>query len=433
MIEKISKLSNLFLERAKNKRVRIISHHDTDGITSAAIMAKTLSRLDIPFSVKIIKQLEKEIIDELNQEDVNLFLDLGSASFSYLKNLENVFILDHHEVIEEVPENINIINPYLEKEENINGSSVAYLFSKSISENNKDLAYLGVIGMVGDTMEQNLSKFSNSILNDAEVLIKRGLLFYPATRPVHKVLEFSSVFIPGVTGSSKGAIELLREAGIERINGEYKSLIELDEEEQSKLITSIVLRTKTHDNLIGNIYLIKLYNKLEDVRELSAMINACSRLGEPEVAFSLCLGNEKARKKAQSIYTTYKQYIINALNCVSSIKKIEGRDYIILNAKDQIKDTIIGTIASILSSSHLYDTGTIIVAMAYSQDKVKVSARITGRKGKNLRELIDSVAKEVGGEAGGHPAAAGCIISKENEDKFIETLKKKLEIELVKI
>ena len=37
--------------------------------------------------------------------------------------------------------------------------------------------------------------------------------------------------------------------------------------------------------------------------------------------------------------------------------KIEGKGYIILNAKNQIKDTIIGTIASILSFSKKFKEG----------------------------------------------------------------------------
>ncbi len=36
----------LFLEKIKEKEVFIISHFDTDGITSAAIMIKTLKEID---------------------------------------------------------------------------------------------------------------------------------------------------------------------------------------------------------------------------------------------------------------------------------------------------------------------------------------------------------------------------------------------------
>ena len=94
-----------------------------------------------------------------------------------------------------------------------------------------------------------------------------------------------------------------------------------------------------------------------------------------------------------------------------------------------------GTIASILSNSPSYEEGTIIITMAYYDNKVKVSSRIAGRNGntRNLREILDVVIKEVGGEVGGHEFAAGCIINREKEEFFIETLKKNLEIEMVKV
>ncbi len=454
MLEKIKSLAPEIT--AQDKKITIISHYDTDGICSAAIMAKALERLDKNFSVKIIKQLEKEIIKNLPKDRILIFLDLGSGNLEHINKLKNIiYIIDHHE-IEENPnlaENIKIINPHLYNKENLCGACLTYLFAKEISNENKDLANLAVIGMVGDLLEKNIGKIGNSIINDAEMLIKKGLLLYPATRPLNKTLEFNSaMFIPGVTGSSTGSINLLREAGIEKKNGEYKNLIELNEEEMSKLITGILLRRneKNIEDFIGNIYLVKFFNQLEDARELSAMINACSRLDHSNVAFSLCLGSKKARKKAEKIYANYKQHLISGLNCVSNLKtsksrdfdsrqksniseKIEGDNYVIINAKNNIKDTIIGTIASILSMSSYYKEGTAIITMAHNKDKIKISARIAGRNGRNIREVLDSVAKEVGGESGGHAMAAGCLIHKSKEKEFIDLLQKRLEVELIKI
>ena len=220
-------------------------------------------------------------------------------------------------------------------------------------------------------------------------------------------------------------------------DGKYKSLIELNEEEMSKLITAILLRRSDKDieDFIGNIYLVKFLNKLEDARELSAIINACSRLEHGNVALSLCMGNKTARKKAEEIYLEYKRHLIDGLNLVSNIKKIEGSDYVIINAKENIKDSVIGTIASILSMSSIYKKGTMIITMAHNGNKIKISGRIVGRNGdgRNIREILDSVVAEIGGESGGHALAAGCLISREKEKEFIELLKKRLEIELVKI
>jgi single-stranded DNA-specific DHH superfamily exonuclease len=141
----------------------------------------------------------------------------------------------------------------------------------------------------------------------------------------------------------------------------------------------------------------------------------------------------QARKEAETVHVKYKQHIISGLDFVSKTDKIEGKGFVIINAKSRIKDTIIGTIASILSNSSLYEEGTIVTTMAYYEDKLKVSARNVGRNGRNVRAILASAVKEVGGEVGGHEFAAGCIVHQEKEKKFIEALKKNFEVELVKI
>ena len=438
MEEKIKSVVEKFLEKSKDKEIQIISHFDTDGITSATIMMQTLKKLDKKFSVKIIKRLENEFIYNLPKNKLTLFLDLASGSLNQIKNsgLKNVFIIDHHEITQEVPEEISIVNPELHDKQKISSSCLTYLFCKQIAPENKEFAKLAVLGMIGDLLEKNIDKINNQILKDCEVIKKRGLLLYPSTRPLNKTLEFcSNPYIPGVSGNIKGVLELLREVGLNPVNGKYKSLIELNEEEMSKIVTAIMLRNPKTKNkeIIGDIFLIKLFNKLEDARELSTMINACSKLGQSEIAIQFCMEIPKAKKKAGAVYVKYKQLLISGLKFISETEKINGNGFVIINAKNQIKDTMVGTIASILSNSALYEEGTIITTMAYYDDKIKVSSRIAGKSRRNIREILSRVMKTIGGEVGGHEFAAGCMITREKEQEFIDNLKKNLEIELVKI
>ena len=427
-----------FLERIKNKEIVVVSHFDTDGITSAAIMTQVLKKLDKKFSVKIIKSLEEDFILSLPKNKIILFLDLASASLDYIKKakLEDVFIIDHHEVVQKIPEGVNIINPWFNNKEKISSAGLVYLFSKEINPENKKFAKLAVLGMIGDLMESSIDSLDDKMFNEGDIKKRSGLLIYPSTRPINKILEYSSQpYIPGVTGNPSGITELLREVGIEPSNGKYKSLIELNDDEMKRLTTSIILRnpkTKNRD-IIGNIFLIKFFNKLEDARELSATVNACSRLGKTETALRFCLEIPSSKKDAGEVHAQYKQHIISGLEFASKTQKIEGRGFVIINARDEIKDTIVGTIASILSNSSLYEEGTIIVTMAYYENKIKVSARNVGRNGRNVREILYNVMKEVEGEVGGHEFAAGCLIQREDEKKFIEALKKELELEIIKI
>ncbi len=427
-----------FLKKTENKEILIMSHFDTDGITSASIIISTLKRLDRKFSIRILKNLEEKTIKGLPKDKIIFFLDLASGSLEHIKNnnLKDVFIIDHHEISQKIPENVRIINPHLTNKQKISTSGLAYLFAKQIIPEAKELSKLAILGMIGDCLEKEIDSLNHGILEESGVQRKRGLLIYPSTRPLNRVLEYSSnPYIPEVTGNLKGVLEILRESGIIPERGKYKSIMELDEKEMKNLTTSILLRNpkiKSKD-LVGDIFLIKMFNKIEDARDLSAIINACSRSGRPELAIQYCLEIPKSKKEAELAHIKYKQNIITGLNFVQETKKIQGKGFVIINAQDNVKDTMIGTIASIISNSSIYEEGTIITTMAYYEDKIKVSSRIVGRKGRNLRELLASVTNLTGGESGGHEHAAGCLISRKKEREFIDILKKNLEIELIKI
>ena len=228
-----------------------------------------------------------------------------------LKNKKTeIIILDHHEIPpqEDIPDNVTMIHPHLfNAREELASSALCYLFAKTLDEENKDLATLAIIGMIGDMLEKHKDKTYSKILKDAEVTIKTGLLLYPATRPIDRVLENSfGFYIPEVTGSYKGVLDLLREAGLEKSSKGYKSLAELTDEEMSNLTTAIMLKktdnsTPKESDSIGNIYLINFFNRLEDAREISALINACSRMDPPEIALGFCLENKALKEQAEKI------------------------------------------------------------------------------------------------------------------------------------
>lgn len=450
MLKEIGDIAKEFLEISKDKPIRIISHHDTDGITSAAILIKTLKRLDKKFSVRIVKGLDEETLKQefaRQPNEIILFSDLASGNLDHFQNLqEPVFILDHHEIDKtKLNANIKIINPQLTENPEDNtatGAGVCYLFAKSISPENQDLSSLAIIGLIGDRHETNLSKINQQIVADcADLEIKKGIAIYPATRPLRRALEWSTnPFIPGVTGSGPGALELLQETSIPY----DKTLLELSEQEMSKLITAVMVR-RAKDNqtedILGNLYILKFFNTKEDVREISTLVNACSRLGHSDIAISYCLENEPAKQQALDIYTRYKQELVSALKVAEKIDKIQGKGFTIIPAGKQIKDTIIGTICSMLSSSPSFENGNILIGMAETpENKIKISARIVGHEGRNLQELLEKTIEEfrkqnpdTSAEVGGHPMAAGCLIEKDKIDSFLDILKKELEIEIVKV
>ncbi|MEK6800647.1 MAG: DHH family phosphoesterase, partial [Nanoarchaeota archaeon] len=104
MFDKIELAVKRIDELSKNKRIKIISHFDTDGITSAAIFSKALARWGKTFSLEIVKGLDEEYIKCLSNDEILIFLDLASGSLNYLGNKKTeIFVFDHHEITQEIP------------------------------------------------------------------------------------------------------------------------------------------------------------------------------------------------------------------------------------------------------------------------------------------------------------------------------------------
>jgi RecJ-like exonuclease len=435
--------------------VKVIGHLDADGLAAVSIIVKAFIREGVKFSVSILKQTNVNSINELVKEDYEyfLFVDLGSGSLRLMAEMLNnrkVFVLDHHKCEDFKAKNILHINPFLfgiDGDVEVSGAGIAYLFAKELNEKNKDIAYIAIVGAIGDMQENKGFKGINKlILKDAvdsgRLEIKKGLsMFGIQTRPIHKVLQYSTEpYIPGVTGSEEGAISFLEEAGIDiKERGKYKRLVDLNEEDMKKLITMIIIKRlgseENPEDVIGQVYLLKDEDDdspTKDAREFSTLLNSCGRLHKFSLGIGACLGNKKLRKEAIDLLSDYKKEIISALDWFYTNKKkgniIERKGYVIINAEDKIKDTLIGTLASIISNSNIYDKNVIIISIAHTlEGDTKVSMRTNGNKDIDLRYVIGEVVKRVGGEGGGHKCAGGCLIPQEKEYEFVKVLQKVLD------
>lgn len=438
-------------KKLPNKHIKLISHLDCDGLTAAAIIIKALIRENLNFSTNIIKQIDTTILDELSKEEYNcyIFTDLGSGYLSKIEKKlpgKEIFVIDHHKP-EEIKNKIHHINPHnfkIDGDKDISGAGITYLFAKALNEQNKDLAHLAIIGAIGDIQEKKgFTGLNQKILEDAVISgkmeVKKGLsMFGSQTKPLHKVLEFSTEpYIPGITGNERGAVRFLNELGIniKDEKGKYKKLIHLNKEDMKKLVTGIILRRlgseKNPDDILGNVYLLAEEpeeSPTKDAREFSTLLNSCGRLRKPSLGIGTCLGNKKIKKEAINILSDYKQELIRSLNWFYSNrgneKIIEKDGYVIINAEDNAKDTMTGTLASIISRSNLYRDGTIILSMANTIDgNIKISLRLVGiNPDIDLRKIIKDIAKKIDAEeAGGHKQACGCLIPQEKEEGFIKT------------
>ena len=442
-IDKIAKITKALLAE---KNVKVVSHHDADGLTSAAIMIKALTREGANFELRVLKQLTETEIKRLDVSDNDLLvlLDLGSGQTESLRGIldkTQVLILDHHDPMRREHMNLLHINPLIFGEEEISGAMVTYLFVKALNKQNTDLIDLAVVGAIGDVMDNNwkLEGLGRKILEEAEMLgkitITHGLRLYGRnTRPVFKSVEYSSdITIPGVTGSESNAVQFLSELGIDLKEGEkWRKLKDLTEEEQKKLASAIIVERLNHglddaEDVFGEVYnLVGKPEDIQDVREFATLINACGRTGRFEVAIRLCLGDLTAIQDSWDIMEGYKKMISSGMSWLRSGNLDERKHVVVIDGGSRIDDAIIGTLSSISLSSGLVDAKKIIIGFADAGDgKVKVSARMSRHLSFNLRDIIVESAHAVKGEAGGHQFAAGGLIDVDKKEQFIKAVENK--------
>jgi len=438
------------LENAK--KVKIISHHDSDGIASAAIAKFTLERIGVPYEIVIKNQL---LPDDLigNEGLVYWFNDLGSSKMDVMRNIRGI-ITDHHTpAVKEVEykENGNEIyqfNPHLEGLDgglSQSGATTTFLFSLNVVGDVLGVSYLSVVGALGDLHDKRYRKL---IGTDREVMLlaqQSGLIevqndirfFGRSSKAVAYMLRFGNEpKIPELYDNPKKVYEILAKAGIGKEEGNKVTWLELDEEKRKTIIEEIkkVARENNIDeeSIFGEVYELKFEEKnsiLKDVRDFTSIINAASRRGYPEIGIDLCLFKRgESLKKALELYNDHADVLRKASKELEKIKPINMGNIYLYDFSDSLDNNITGTIATRIATHHSLPEDAIVLVMASMGEYKKVSGRINSQLAEklDLSDLMKVSAVEVGGSGGGHRNAAGALIPKGKEGEFLKKLYEKL-------
>lgn len=439
--------------------IRIISHIDADGISCACIMIKALTRSKRKFSLTFVSVLTEKIIASLAKEPYNYFVfcDMGTSHCGAIRKYmcgKNVFILDHHKPKYkkkgEDPENIQHLNPELygiDGTKETSAAGVAYFFAKEMSQMNKELAYIAVLGAIGDCQEDNgFSGLNDMILSDAKdskkIIIEKGLRFFGRdNKPLYKLLKSGiDIYIPDVTDDQEKSVDFLESLNIPaKENGKWRKINDLSEEELNRLIEKILFVRKKNEkkeDIYGNIYRLDIgagkatcdFNS--DLKELAMILNACGRLGKAYIGVGLLLGDKKSSLNAVYALKEYKKEIMNAMKWYEKNKSSNSitreKGYIIINGRDNISFSVISPVSSLFSKTKIFPEGTFIIIMARTLDnETKISMRIAGNcpEHVSLYAILESIIEKIGGEYGGHTNAAGALIDMKKEKDFIELAK----------
>ncbi len=446
------------LRRARS--VTVVSHIDADGITAGAIASQTLSRLGILHELHFEKKIAPETVEQINSDpaDIVWVCDLGSAYMSMFTR-NGIIVTDHHTPdpkwrsgqtsIDSFGVAYNI-NPHLYGVSGsyaVCGAGMTYLLSKTIDPANKDLAYLAVIGAIGDfqdTRESGLISWNDIILKDAveagDVECSTGLRYFGRfTRPLIQFLQYGEPAVPGLTGDCGACLGLLERYGIQLndSNGAKRSWADLQESERM-VITDEILGSAASDddrrNLFGEIYTVLRYGPktgLRDAKEFATTLNSCGRYDDAETGARICMGDIDALKDAEHNRREHRKNISYALSYVKDNHLLRRRKHVqYFDAGSSIRETVVGIVAGMVLSSSEADPHMPILAFAEADDGVKVSARASKeltRNGLDLSKMMCQCAAAVGGFGGGHNVAAGATIPKGMEEVFLDKVEEMME------
>lgn len=446
------------LMRARS--VTVVSHIDADGITAGAIASQTLSRLGILHELHFEKKIAPETVEQINSDpaDIVWVCDLGSAYMSMFTR-NGIIVTDHHTPdpkwrsgqtsIDSFGVAYNI-NPHLYGVSGsyaVCGAGMTYLLSRTIDPANKDLAYLAVIGAIGDfqdTRESGLISWNDIILKDAveagDVECSTGLRYFGRfTRPLIQFLQYGEPAVPGLTGDCGACLALFEryEIQLNDSNGAKRSWADLQESERM-VITDEILGSAASDddrrNLFGEIYTVLRYGPktgLRDAKEFATTLNSCGRYDDAETGARICMGDIDALKDAEHNRREHRKNISYALSYVKDNHLLRRRKHVqYFDAGSSIRETVVGIVAGMVLSSSEADPHLPILAFAEADDGVKVSARASKeltRNGLDLSKMMCQCAAAVGGFGGGHNVAAGATIPKGMEEVFLDKVEEMME------
>jgi len=463
-LDKVRYVAELLKNIPNNEEVLIISHLDADGISAGSIIFSTLIDLGLFPCIRIVKQLDENVIREISNlnKDYIFFVDMGSGQKSLINTINNkkIFIIDHHQ-----PESNEIegeINPhyfYFDGSVEISAAGIAYFLAKEIDKNNLRFSQLAIVGALGDVQDRGErgafiglnSKISQEAESKGLLKTKLGLRLYGSeSRPLIQCLASTmDPYLPGLTGDEGACLKFIKSLGIEprKIDGSWKTQSDLSSEELKTLISGLIkylisigLPSKEAEKIIGTIYIFP--NELEDsplrdAREFSSSINACGRMGKYGLGISICLGDRnQALVELKQIIQEYRKTISRYINWVlSNNESIKILSHVqAIYGGTVIDDKLIAPIISILSTTKPFSRDKPIIGFSTSSGFVKVSARAPlelVNKGINLGALIKDAAKKFGGIGGGHNIAAGAQIPIGKENDFLmylnDMIKKELE------
>ena len=423
----------------QHSHVCLVTHNDSDGLTSAAIMIQAFKREGITYYSKIFPKLDAGVVSYLAsafpEDFLMVFCDIGSGQSEFLSVLPNpIVILDHHVPVGKTPAKV-VVNPMevgLEGSYMISGAGVSYLTARAMNPMNADLASLAVAGMIGD--RQLMVAANAQILEEAKdvgvVTSRKGLKVGSGT--LFEVFMRTTEPYLDITGKPDAVRSFLSDLKLD----ENKNINELIDDEMNRLSAAVLKKLSPLNSpdaieaAVGDIYYLK--NQLiENAFDLAGILDSCNKEEEYEMAVALCLGNQSVLEKMFENYKTSQETLVKNLSLFlptaisfENVSYIYGRD---IHSAGNVSTTYIRYV----------NPQKPFVCLNENDGVTRISARGTRlliKDGLDLSVAVKQAAESVGGSGGGHNIASGGLLppGKETAEAFIKKLNELIGVQLSK-
>jgi len=224
------------LRQAKPMKILLVHHDDADGLCSAAVSKAALEREGYGVKTSCLEKVYPEVVESLHQvrDQVIFYVDIGSAHADFISERNSsrnlVIILDHHDPMPASDPRVydlNLEHYGFRGENDFSGATCCYLFAKALSERNKDLSYLALVGSC--EIPSGFISLNKVVLDEAVengVVRVEGKKTEIAKLGISVESLFSKLQILGATGYYEGGPELGIKAGLEGVTDEIKRKIE---------------------------------------------------------------------------------------------------------------------------------------------------------------------------------------------------------------
>lgn len=369
------KVMNRLEQVIKNKeKVVIFSDYDCDGVTSSIILYKVLSKLNINVKIIIPNRfkngygLNKNSIDLIIKENPHLVIttDNGITSVEEVEKLKeyniDTIISDHHTPKEILPSPLALINPKVKGEKypfkELCGAGVAYKIALGIIKH---------FNMDFNTDEITIFAMIGTIADIVALKSENRIIAYEGLKLIKKT-------------NNKGLLSLIKKADLDINNISC-----------GNIGFQIAPRINAAGRLSDAKTCVELFlsENDEEINILSSQI---------------CEYNDKRKSTEDEIYERAEKYIDEHDLYNKNIFYILGDDF---------NEGVMGIAASKLCEKY---NRPIVMMCNGENDIIKASCRSI--KGFNIFKCL-SIAEDLFESFGGHSAAAGFSIKKENLDSLI--------------